>query len=175
MAWQNNYKPQSSNYSTSPETFSEDTFISEMLAEYGKFNQDFFVMKMMAKAIDSIGTDPQKFILIIDMLELSLQQSERLTQEYNNDVTQEINEFEALEGREPNDLNKRLEWKTKRAGIKFAVIFGKLSKTQPIEIIGEVDPIKYNAMQSEKEAIKKKARHEDYEEKKSLNSDEMKE
>lgn len=145
-----------SNYATSQETQVEDTFISEMLSEFGKFNQDFFIMKMMSKAIDSIGTDPQKFIMLMDMLELSLQKSNKLTEEYNAEITEEIDIFETIEGREPNDLQKKLDWKLKRSGIKFAVIFGKLSAMQPVEIIGDVDPMKYIALQKKKAEEKEK-------------------
>lgn len=150
MAWGSNWGGSSGrsgnyqNYSTSLEGVGEDTFISEMLAESGKFNQDFFVMKIMSKAIDCIATDTGKFIMLVDILERSLIQSQRLDQEYI-DAAKTANDEFMKNNPEPNDMQKKLSWKEEKAGIMFSLIFGRLSKSQPYEIIGELNPQKFSA------------------------------
>ena len=144
----NSYKGSGANYSTSADSQVEDTFISEMLSEFGKFNQDFFIMKMMSKAIDSIGNDPQKFIMFVDMLELALSKSEKLPADYPAEVGAEMTNFELLEGSEPQDDEKALFWNLKRSMTKFAVIFGRMAKQQPIEIVGDLDPQKFKDMEA---------------------------
>jgi len=140
-----------SNYATSPETQIEDTFISEMLGEFGKFNQDFFIMKILSKSIDSLGADPQKFILLVDMLEDSLLETKKLGDDYSTKIKDTLDSFEKNEGKEPGDMEKKLSWQLKRAGKKYAVIFGKLASMQPVEIIGEVNPMKYQEYVKKKE------------------------
>ena len=146
-----------SNLATNQESQVEDTFISEMLSEFGKFNQDFFIMKIMSKAIDCIGTDAQKFTMLIDMLELALQKADKLTEEYGTEIKTEFETAKLIEM--PNDMEKQIVWNLKRASIKFAIIFGKLSAMQPVEIIGLVDPVGYLELEKKKkkEAEAKKA------------------
>lgn len=171
------------NMATSTETMVEDTFISEMLAEFGKFNADFFVMKIMSKSIDTIGTDPQKFIMLTDLAEDCLLQCGRLNQTYEDEKKTILQKFEENEGKEPQSPDKKLEWKLGFAVKRFALIFGKQSKGQPVEISGLIDPPAYLKIKEEK----RQAKHDDYmadkeasindsieiETEKALNSDEV--
>lgn len=144
MAWQrkgNSYQ----NYGAEQSSVVEDSFISEMMQDFGKFNQDFFITKMMSKAIDMLGTDPQRFVLLVDMLHMALMESNKLDEEYDTILNKRMAEFEKIEGKEPGDLERKLEWKLKKASIKYAVIFGNLSSKQPVEVVGIVDPEKYKA------------------------------
>lgn len=154
MAWQNWKRNQPApNYSTNVENVSEDSFLSDVM-EFGKFNQDFFITKIMSKAIDNLGTDPQKFILLMDMLEMTLSKSNKLDSSYGENIGTELKAFLEEEGEEPELPDRKLDWKLKRASVKFACIFGALASKTPIEVMGELDPIGYKNLVKEREEKK---------------------
>lgn len=140
------------NMATSTETMVEDTFISEMLAEFGKFNSDFFLMKIMSKAIDTIGTDPQKFIMLTDLTEDCLTQCGRLDKDFKIQRDKILEDYINSEGMQPQSPEKKLEWKLGLAVKVFALIFGKQTKNQPVEITGKIDPPSYIKIAEQKHA-----------------------
>lgn len=151
MAWQKRGGSYQS-YGAEQSSVVEDSFISEMMQDFGKFNQDFFITKMMSKAIDMLGTDPQRFVLLVDMLDMALIESNKLDDSYSKLLEQRMKKFEKDEGKEPGDLERKLEWKLKKASVKYAVIFGNLSSKQPVEVVGIVDPEKYKEIRKSKKA-----------------------
>ena len=103
-----------------------------------EFNRDFYLNLIIVDVIKAIGTEMQKFVLLVNTLEQMMYESEAIPADYEAIIATKIKQLTDSDAViNSSSVDEEIAKQVKQSMIKFPVLFGIIAKQKPIEFVDE--------------------------------------